>query len=337
MKQLIQTFAILGMVILSFVSCKKEKVIEVPNEDFYTVQVNLAGEISVGYEPMTKSSANDLYAVQVHSTPNVELEDGVTPVWTPYAHYYCVGSAPTTIKLADGYKYKFDADLIVDGNNKLSLTFSTSGSCPWVIHSDVGQVHYMISSNSFNYCTTEVITIGGVGADLGYPETTRYNRPNIDRYMGFLGDFVPSASNMNASIEMKRVSFGAKFVVTGSLATSGTIGIEIEDAPKQTLTLSATPEDNIHYDIYALKGISMRDGYTETVPVTLNWTRTDGTVYSIGTFNIVYQRNTTTVVTIVLDDDTISGGMGLVIPESETGTMTEPGTNDVTIKDGAIQ
>ena len=144
---------------------------------------------------------------------------------------------------------------------------------------------------------------------------------------------------MSVSINMIRQTFGAKFVVTGNLATSGTIGIQIEGAPKQTLTLSEDTALNVHSDIYEFEYIFLRleDEYSETIPVKLDWTRTDGTVYSIGTFDIVYQRNTTTVVTIVLDDDTISGGMGLVIPESETGTMTEPGTNDVTIKDGAIQ
>lgn len=338
MKHLFQILSILGVGILTFVSCNKETGTEIPNEDFYTVQINLAGEVNVGYEPMTKSTSTDyLYAVHVSSTPDIELEEGQKTVWTDYANYYCIGTAPSTIKLAKGYKYSFMADIIVDDDNKLDLrtTNYRDGCAPWMlISSDCGE-HFLISHTDFIYCTKDIVTTGGMGVDI---DGERYARPNIDRYLGS-AQYVPSENNMSFSIEMKRQTFGAKFVVTGNLATSGTIGIEIEGAPKQTLTLSEDTELNVHSDIYTFENISFRmtDEYTETVPVKLDWTRTDGTVYSIGTFDIVYQRNTTTVVTIVLDDDTISSGMGLVIPDSETGTMTEPGTNDVTIKDGAIQ
>lgn len=337
MKHLFQTLSILGVGILTFVSCNKETGTEIPNEDFYTIQINLAGEVNVGYEPMTKSTPTDyLYAVQVFSTPDIELEEGQSPVWTPYAHYYCIGTAPSTIKLAKGYKYNFNAD-IIDDDNKLDIRNSPGFQAPWFLMNNGCNDHDVLAFSSyFKYCTKCELTIGGMGADIG---GQRYSRPNIDRYLGTLTNFVPSENNMSVSINMIRQTFGAKFVVTGNLATSGTIGIQIEGAPKQTLTLSEDTALNVHSDIYEFEYIFLRleDEYSETIPVKLDWTRTDGTVYSIGTFDIVYQRNTTTVVTIVLDDDTISGGMGLVIPESETGTMTEPGTNDVTIKDGAIQ
>ena len=339
MKHLLQILSILGVGILSLISCNKENEINLPGEDFYTVQINLVGDVSIGYEPMTKSSSTDkLYLVAVYSTPDIELEDGDTPVWTNYAYYYCIGSEPTSIQLVNGYRYTFDADLIIDKDNKLDLRTSstTDGCAPWVLISDDCWSHRFSSSEDFIYCTKEQVSTGGASVNIG---GIGYSRPNIDRYLGSLADYVPSADNNTVSIDMKRMTFGAKFVVTGNLATSGTIGIEIDKAPKQTLTLSEETENNIHFDVYTFERIffKMADDYTETIPVKLDWTRTDGTVYSIGTFNIVYQRNTTTVVTIVLDDDTISGGMGLVIPESENGTMTEPGTNDATIKDGAIQ
>ena len=335
MKQLLQILSILGVGILSLISCNKENEIDLPSEDFYTVQINLVGDVIIGYEPMTKLTSTDyLYVVQVSSTPDIELEEGQEPVWTPYAHYYCIGTAPSTIKLAKGYKYGFIADIIVDDDNKLDIRTNGLGTYPWVLVPDGDCTQF--SSTSFSYCTEHHLTTGANAVQIGGED---YRRPNIDRYLGNLNNFVPSENNMSVSINMTRQTFGAKFVVTGNMATSGTIGIQIEDAPKQTLTLSEDTALNVHSDIYEFKHISswMTDEYSETIPVKLDWTRTDGTVYSIGTFNVVYQRNTTTVVTIVLDDDTISGGMGLVIPESENGTMTEPGTNDATIKDGAIQ
>ena len=342
MKNLMQSLSILCVGILVLVSCNKENGTEIPSEDFYTVEVKLGGEISIGYEPLTKSSSNDLYAIQVYSTPDIELEDGEEPVWTPYAQYYSIGSAPTTITLVYGYKYSFMADLIIDGNNKLSITLRDSQGCaPWLLVSssdyDAAQCHALVSSDSFQYCTEHLITIAGSAVLLG-ENGDYYTRPNIDRYLGKLDNFVPSVDNKTVNIAMKRVSFGAKFVFSGDSATSGTIGIEIDGAPKQTLVLSENPDDNVHFDIYTFARISsgISNEYTETIPVKLSWTRTDGTVDTIGQFDIVYQRNTTTVVTVQLDDD-IEGSMGINIPESESGTMLEPGTNDVTIIDGEIQ
>ena len=49
---------------------------------------------------------------------------------------------------------------------------------------------------------------------------------------------------------------------------------------------------------------------------------------------ITFQRNTTTVVTLQLDN---KNTFGITIEDSEAGIMPEPGTNDVTIVDGEIQ
>ena len=171
--------------------------------------------------------------------------------------------------------------------------------------------------------------------------------PNLDRYFGMEEDFVPSSSNTDITITMKRVSFGAKFIAEGALAKSGTLEIQIQDAPKMSLTLTEG-EDSIS-DIFTFFGegygnelyACTRDDYSELMSVSFKWIRPDGTELQIGTFPITFKRNTTTVVTIKMENDVVegdqTGGVGFSIASSEKGPMPENEDNSVTIVDGEVE
>lgn len=319
----------LGVLALASISCTKENEIEIPNAGkFYTVQVNMAGEIDVDYEPLTKASLpTGLYGISVESTPDVELKEGETATWTPYAYFYSTGLPSLSITLAEGYVYRFRAMIVVDGKDKLA---SWAGGTPYPF----------ILSNGGNLLPTSDFVLDKehsleFGAARLSSSGTQYYRPNLDAYYCDGVEFTPSVENTSVSIEMKRVSFGAKFVVEGNLATSGTLKIAIADAPEQSLTLSSTAADNVISDIFMFKNYksaSKTDAYVEEVPVTLSWTKADNTVQDLGSHTIKYQRNTTTVVTVKLHKDSFDSGVGLVIKDAESGTMTEPGTHDITIK-----
>lgn len=335
MRRFILNFSILGVIALGIISCTKEN-IETPTENLYTVQIGIGGEINVEHIPMTKSTPNGIWGIQVHSKP-INDENAS---WTPYSYYLYPSLSSLNISLSDGYKYKFEATLVVDGWNKLDVDGLNGLTAPFILFLSTGvNAPYYNPVPNFTYDTQKLLPLlSNSSAKMQTGDT--YNRPNIDRYYGITEDFVPSAENTAVNIDMKRVSFGAKFVITGTLATSGTIGIEIEDAPKKTLTLSSTTENNKISDIFTFDSITdayATDTYTETIPVKIVWTRTDGREYTVGTYNIVYQRKTTTIVTVQIDNASSENGFGVTISDSESADMTEPGTNDVTIIDGEVQ
>ena len=75
--------------------------------------------------------------------------------------------------------------------------------------------------------------------------------------------------------------------------------------------------------------------------VSFKWIRTDKTELQIGTFPITFKRNTTTVVTIKMENDVVegdqTGGVGFSIASSEKGPMPENEDNSVTIVDGEVE
>ena len=75
--------------------------------------------------------------------------------------------------------------------------------------------------------------------------------------------------------------------------------------------------------------------------VSFKWIRPDKTELQIGTFPITFKRNTTTVVTIKMENDVVegdqTGGVGFSIASSEKGPMPENEDNSVTIVDGEVE
>lgn len=75
--------------------------------------------------------------------------------------------------------------------------------------------------------------------------------------------------------------------------------------------------------------------------VSFKWIRPDETELQIGTFPITFKRNTTTVVTIKMENDVVegdqTGGVGFSIASSETGEMPVDPDNSVTIVDGEVE
>ena len=136
---------------------------------------------------------------------------------------------------------------------------------------------------------------------------------------------------------MKRTAFGAKFIVKGAKAKEGKLKVLLTGAPAMELAL--TNSDNQISDIFTFKEVAKawaNNQYTETIAVTINWERPDGTTLPLGTHDVTYKRNATTVVHVNIENDGTSNGLGFEIAETETGTPTEDGENDITITDGEV-
>lgn len=94
-------------------------------------------------------------------------------------------------------------------------------------------------------------------------------------------------------------------------------------------------ESNKVSDIYTFDNVYeawLDNNYSETFPVVLRLVREDGTTVPLGTHNLTFKRNATTVVNVSMDDASEASGVGVEFLES--GEMPEG--DEVTIEDGEI-
>lgn len=328
--------AIALMVGATMVACSKDEVAGIepePDSDFYTVKIGWEGEIiDVTYEPLdTRATTDDLYGIQVYSTPDKELAEGESATWTAYAYGLFDDPDNISINLLKGYKYKFVATMVRDGKNRINHTSKGYYMYPFNIKgSDSG-----LFKNIFDYQGSTQLN----GLGNGRTTTTEggYFRPNTDRFYGELVDYTPGDKNATAKINMKRTAFGAKFIAKGAKAKEGTLHVQMTGAPAMELAL--TTSENKISDIFTFSNVAAAwadNKYTETIDVTINWKRADGTTLPLGTHAITYKRNATTVVNVKIENDGADGGLGFEIDESETGEPIADGENDVTIEDGEV-
>lgn len=327
---------------LSMASCVKtiinDSTVPTPEQEpeFYEVSLGWAGEIEIDEEALVKSGeGTSLYGIEVYSAPysGEEGEEQKNTTWTRYAYGFYGSSQNITINLLKGFKYKFAATMVEDGQNKIQSSTTTYQG------NTVKHYYWPFDeplANEFIYqSTTGFHGIGSGSTDLA--EGNWFQRPcGMNRYYGELVDYIPGLGNSGkAKIHMKRTNFGAKFVAQGQLATSGSLEIKMEGAKTVNIDLSAgeTEYFGVYTFYYVKKAFDYdKEGeYTETVDVTLNWRQADGKIVPFGTHKITYKRNRTTVVTIKMDSTDAEDSIGLECEEAE---LIEDGENDVTISNG---
>ena len=220
-------------------------------------------------------------------------ENSTSTTWTPFAYGLYDGVSNVSISLLKGFKYKFEASMVVDGKNKLRL-YSDGYSSPFFKY---GLNYSCLNvTNGFIYSSANYISDCNKGICDGATylkgEPDSYNHPNTERYYGIFEGYVPEeSSNDKVKIHMKRTSFGAKFIAQGKLATAGQLEINMVEAPVVLIDLANEKQHE--------------DGSTVTVP--------------LGTHKITYKRNATTVVKINLENTNVEGGIGFEL--TETGVM----------------
>ena len=315
------------LVCVGIAACDKNSDVVPDEPETYTVNLGWAGEIlDVSYEPLTRATTDDLYGIQVYSLPK-SVEPKYDSDWNPYAYGLFDDPSNITITLAGGYKYRFVATMLRDGKNRL-ITYGGMYNDPF--YATLDNKFYYDITNKLNY-------LGHGGATLIEGSSDKYySIPNIERFYGELNNYIPEESNTNAKIDMKRTSFGAKFVAGGKLAVDGKLEIQIDGAPKMELALT-DGADEIS-DIFSFRDVDeawANNDYTEDIAVNFMWIRADGTEAPLGTHTITFKRNTTTVVKVNIDKDGNDESLGIEIDESETGTM--PDGDEVIITNGQME
>ena len=294
-----------------------------PEPEYVTVSLGFSVGLDCEYEPLLRSiENNDLYGIQVYSTPIPATENAE---WTKYAYGLFDSTDNLTIKLVRGYEYKFVAAMAKDGKDKVNYNSGVPSGYGSPFYNGNGMGAYTPLSMSFIYThQTGMMYLGGI-----YNTINSYL--NVELYYGELEGYIPGDNDSKATIELKRISFGAKYIAKGDYAENGTLEILMDQAPQLNLNLA---ESNEVFEIYSfdyLRDAWLDENYTKTIPVNLRIAYSDGTTAPLGTHNITFKRNTTTVVNV---DLSVGGenGVGFVI--TEEGEMPED--SEITIKDGEI-
>ena len=290
--------------------------------EYVTVSLGLNVGLDYEYEPLTRAEENnDLYGIQVYSTPYPAAENAK---WTKFAYGLFDTTENLTIKLIRGYEYKFVATMVKDGKDKVKdYPYSTTEYRMPFMHET--------SNNSIN---TTSLSVSFIYGQLGMfrLEGSHYDDfLNVERYYGELEGYVPGDNDSKATIELKRTSFGAKYIAKGDYAENGTLEILMADAPQLNLNLAESNEVSEIYSFKDVRAAWLDENYTETASVTLRIAYSDGTTAPLGTHNITFKRNKTTVVNV---DMSIGGESGVGFVITEEGEM--PVDSEITIKDGEI-
>ena len=288
--------------------------------EYVTVSLGLNVGLDYGYEPLSRAEENnDLYGIQVYSTPYPAAEKAQ---WTKYAYGLFDTTDNLTIKLVRGYEYKFVASMVKDGKNKVSYTSYNKGyGAPFDHETSPGVTTSTPLSTSFIYSQ--------LGLSLERDYISDYL--NVDNYYGELEGYIPGDNDSKAIIELKRISFGVKYIANGDYAENGTLEILMKSAPQLNLNLAESNEVSEIYTFMHARDAWLDENYTETISVVLRIAYSDGTSAPLGTHNITFKRNTTTVVNV---DLTVSGDSGVGFEVTDGGEMPEG--SEITIKDGEI-
>lgn len=286
----------------------------------YTVSLGMIGEIlDIEESPLTKAGGNDLYGVQVYS--KISETD-----YIPYAHGLFDDKALLKIKLQSNQIYKFVATMVVDGKRK--IWYTTGGYChPYYL----GNKEYELN-NSFEYNELyfDALWKGTSAIVISYTPQM-FNTPNIERYYGEVLDYVPS-SNGDISINMKRACFGAKFIAEG--LTEGKLKINIKEAPELSISYGKTEVQDIFTfkNTYPYGSTWVKDDYSEVIPVSVSWEKSNGVVVNLIEQTIVFKRNTMSTITIKVKDiptENTNNGIGI---SQESGEMIKG--DDITLESG---
>lgn len=323
--KLIFSLSVFAASALLLAGCSKTDAnVDVSDGDYIQVPIGLYGEItSITESPMTRAAVNetkDLYECQIYcKSDSSKSKSG----YHYYAYGYFDNPDSMVVKFKPGYKYKIHVNMIVAGSENV-LGFAMPHT--WVPINN----HFTLSkSKHVQYI------------DQGYlylfkPDTGLFARPDVDRFFGEMSDYTPSAGSI-ANMDMKRASFGVKFVA-GNF-TTGTLKIKMEGVPMITMEASKSSEvmDTVSF-FNIKKAVSDSTEYSERVPVRIVWYKTDTQKYTIAAQTIAFKRNKLTTITFeVKEPATASTGSGETVDNGfhfTTGETMAPGDTVAIGKNG---
>jgi hypothetical protein len=273
------------------------------NKEPITIALRLSGDFSVDVtqDPITKVSTNDAYGINVYYDYQ---GDGVTDDMYGYGLFDNVGDM--SITLLSGHKYKFTCGLVKDAKNV--LYFGQAFSKPYSGYAYPFQTTTSGSTMIGNrFIIGSGVRLSGISSDGVHlknnsaPSTSNSTQyASINRFYGETDQYEP-VPNGTVDIYLKRVVFGAKFVVSG--VVDGTLSVTCGDF----FSKSYTNDDPGTEKIYSFT--DPWDCWKNETPlsatVSINYTSNrGGSLWNLSNSqSITFRRNVMTTVTINVSPD----------------------------------
>lgn len=287
-------------------SDETENIIAPPNEspEMYTVSLNFSGDIEVSQEPLGRGTAtNDVYGINVYY--DKEKDGDCNDI---YGYGVFNNEEDMNIALLAGYKYKFECTLVKNGINTLYIGQAFSNKYTGVCYPFQTNSSYSTEiGNKFIIGTAAYLS--GIKSGKAHlagvtPSTSNYDSyASINRFYGETDNYTPSKGG-EVVIYLKRVIFGAKFVITG--VQEGTLEASCGSFWSKTTTTDDAGVETIYSypDVYNCW--KNESNLTETV--TLKFTSDRGKIWNLsGSQSVTFKRNVMTTVNINVSPDLSSG------------------------------
>lgn len=291
------------------VSCQKSATGGASECEKVTVSLNIDGDfdVAVDQDPLTKASgsSNDAYGINVY----YDMEgDGTTD--DIYAYGLFDNVADMTITLLSNHKYKVCCTLIKDAKNMLYFgqafnnaysgycyPFQTNASGSTLLNNKfiIGTSTYFTGFSSGN---AHIISTTSPSAGNATPNAS------VNRFYGETDQYEP-VPNGTIDIYLKRVVFGAKFVVSG--VKEGSLAVTCGSFFSKTYTADSAGTENIYTfsDVYTC----WQKETPMVVTISFIYTSDRGTLWDITqSQEIQFKRNIMTTVNVTLKPD-LSGGL----------------------------
>ena len=275
------------------------------------VALKLLGDFNVDItqDPLTKASSDDAYGINVYYDKE---SDGVTN--DVYAYGLFDNVAAMSITLLSGHKYKFTCGLIKNAKNILyfgqAFNNSYSGYAYPFQTTSSGSTRV---ENRFIINESNIYLSGISGGNVHLKSNSSPSSSNathhasVNRFYGETDQYVP-VPNGTVDIYLKRVIFGAKFVISG--VQEGSAQVTCGDFFSNTYTSDDSGLETIYtftspYTCWKYEEDYPGETYSSAANVTINYTSDrGGTLWNLSNSqSVTFKRNVMTTVYINLNPD----------------------------------
>ncbi len=326
-------FPILLAICLFEVGCGKTETTMTECEEM-TVSLKLDGDFDafVDQEPMTKAgTSNDAYGINVYYDD--KEGDGATN--DPYAYGLFDNVADMTITLLSKHKYTVQCTLVKNARN--TLYFGQAFGNTYSGYADPFQTRdfssNVISPNSTPITNKFIIgtSICFSGFDSGDAHVASTSPTvgnstkcaSVNRFYGETRQYEPVAGG-KIDVYLKRVIFGAKFVVTG--LKEGTLDVKCGDFFSKTYNTDDGGDEKIYTFPNVYKVWLNDTPLTENV--TISYASARGKLWNISQEQKVqFKRNVMTTMNIQVNPDLSGANFNVTEEELEDDNVIDMGIN----------